>query len=352
MGRWPDRQAFGKVGGGPYWRGNRGIRSRRAASFAMVTVKEHEGSTDLVRVYLDDISRHPLLSKQDEERLGRRIAAGHEAARQLVEGGSAMQSARRRELETAVELGEGAVQQLIESNLRLVVSVAKRYRRSPLSQLDLIQEGNLGLMQAAKRYDYRRGFRFSTSSIGWIRQAITRAIATKGRTIRLPLAMDRNFGLVRQAQVTSRASDSPARTAERMIAETGLTLEQAAEARRSVRQVVSLSEPLDEGGYLCVSDVVEDPLAEAAFDAVEAASVPSAVRKLLSVLDDREREVVRLRYGIDEPHRHTLDEVGRRFQVSRERVRQIENKAIAKLLRPACRAEMGFPALSHDAPSH
>ena len=311
----------------------------------MVMVAEREAYTDLVRVYLDAINRYPLLTRQDEEHLGRRIAAGQEAARVLAEAGAGVGAVRRRELEEAVEQGEQAVQLLTEANLRLVVSVAKRYRRSSLSLLDLIQEGNLGLMQAARRFDYRRGFKFSTSATAWIRQAISRAIATKGRTVRLPVAVDRHLGLVRQAELNRQAFEPPAESIGRLLAETGLTSEQVAEARRHEREVTSLSEPLYEEENLCIGDVVEDPFSRAGFEEVEAEFLPAAVRHLLSVLDEREREVVRLRYGIDEAHRHTLEEVGERFHLSRERVRQIENRAIEKLLWPARRADVGLDAL-------
>ena len=301
---------------------------------------------DPVRLYLADIHRFPLLTAQDEVRLGRLVVAGHQAAAELAHSGDDILPGRRSQLDQMVDEAERAVQQIVEANLRLVVAVAKRYRRSSLPLPDLIQEGNLGLLHAARRFDYRRGFRFSTSATGWISQAIARAIATKSRTIRLPLPLDRSLALVRPVLGCRPAAEPRSQWLERVTAMTGLSADQVDEAERHVRDVTSLSESLMGDDTLLVGDVVADPAAEAQFRGVEMQLVVDLVRDLLSLLNEREREVVQLRFGIDAPRRHTLEEVGQRYGLSQERVRQIEARALLKLRHPALRRDIGSDFLA------
>lgn len=303
-------------------------------------------ASDSVRLYLADIQRFPLLTGDDEIRLGRLLVAGQEAAAELVETNGDLGSDRRRQLAQAVEESERAIQRIIEANLRLVVSVAKRYQRSSLPLLDLIQEGNLGLLHAARRFDYRRGFKFSTAATGWISQAIARAVAAKGRTVRLPLTLDRSLALLRPVLDCRPAAESRSQWVGSLTAMTGLSPGQVDEAERYLRGVSSLSDSLGGDDSLTYGDVVEDPTAEAQFRGVEARLDAALVRDLLSLLTEREREVVRLRFGIDTGRRHTLEEVSRRYGLSMERVRQIEVRALRKLRRPAIRWDLGFDLLA------
>jgi len=287
---------------------------------------------DLLRRYLQEVGVHPLLTAADEQRLGASIAEGREAAEQLA-GGAELTRARRRALKAAVTAGEDAREQFISSNLRLVVSIAKRYQGSGLPLLDLIQEGNLGLMRAVEKFEPARGFKFSTYATWWIRQAVSRAIADKGRTIRVPAHVGDAISAINR--VTAELSRVLGRepTTEEIVLATGLEPQRIIELRAAVHDVVSLSAPLADGeGEL--ADLVPDEEVEAAFAATSARLEQEALAAVLSGLSDRERMVLELRFGLTGGTPRTLEDVGREFSLTRERIRQIEAKALTKLRHP------------------
>ena len=288
---------------------------------------------DLVRIYLQDIGQYPLLSKDDEVRLAKQIEAGTEARAELESGDPT--PSQRRALRRKVRAGEKAERTFVLSNLRLVVSIAKRYQASGLPLLDLVQEGNMGLMHAVEKFDWRKGFKFSTYATWWIRQAITRGIANTGRTIRLPVHA--GDALVRIQKARQRLESkygrqpSPAELAD----EAEMTEEQVLDAMQFGADPVSLSAPLREDGAAELGDLVEDRGAVNPFDAAAIALLPHDVAGILERLDPREREVLRLRYGLDRGEPRTLEEVGVEFGLTRERIRQIEARAMSKLRHPA-----------------
>ncbi|MDZ7676793.1 MAG: sigma-70 family RNA polymerase sigma factor [Acidimicrobiales bacterium] len=288
----------------------------------------------MVRLYLRDIGRYPLLTKDDEVRLSKQVEAGRDAAERLgsVDDVDAREKAR---LRRAVRRGDAAHRQFVLANLRLVVSIAKRYQASGLPLLDLVQEGNLGLMHAVEKFDWRKGFKFSTYATWWIRQAITRGIANTGRTIRLPVHAG---DVVAQVQKTRNRLEgelgrSPA--FRELAAELELPESRIVEALRHAVEPVSLSEPIGEEGEMERGDLVEDESTPLPFDAVAATLLHGEVDTMLVGLDEREREVLRLRYGLDRGEPRTLEAVGDHFHLTRERVRQIEAKAMSKLRHPS-----------------
>ncbi|HEV3134597.1 MAG TPA: sigma-70 family RNA polymerase sigma factor [Acidimicrobiia bacterium] len=295
---------------------------------------------DLVELYLVDIARRPLLTKRDEVELAQRMEAGAEAREQLAASDEPTPAARRKLSRTARD-GDSARHTFVEANLRLVVSIAKRYRSSGLQLLDLVQEGNLGLLRAVDKFDWRKGFKFSTYSTWWIRQAIQRGIANTSRTIRLPVQAGDQLLKARQAH--ARLESQLGRTPSRAEIATELGVPQRVLAAIMVRATtpVSLSEPLstdDDGREL--ADVVADPLAASPFDAAAAALLPREVAAFLAPLTPREREVLTLRFGLDCGESRTLDEVGAHFDLSRERIRQIETRAMSKLRHPGFNVPM------------
>jgi len=288
----------------------------------------------LVHLYLVDISRRPLLTKRDEVDLAQRIEAGAEAREQL-DASDGSRPAARRELARRARDGDAARREFVEANLRLVVSIAKHYRSSGLQLLDLVQEGNLGLLRAVDKFDWRKGFKFSTYSTWWIRQAIQRGIANTSRTIRLPVhAGDQ---LLRARQVRARLESELGRTPTRAEVATELGVPQPVLAALMQRGTApaSLSEPLGDDGNRDLADVVADPLAESPFDAAAAALLPGELADFLAPLSERERQVLTLRFGLDSGEPRTLEQVGVHFEVTRERIRQIEAKAMTKLRHPA-----------------
>jgi len=295
--------------------------------------RQEREDEDLVRLYLGDIGTHELLSKEDEATLGRLMDEARQARRALEEGEPDPQ--RRRELEERVRKGEEAKRLFIQANLRLVVSIAKRYQASGLPLLDLIQEGNMGLIHAVEKFDWRKGFKFSTYATWWIRQAITRGIANTGRTIRLPVHAGDSLARVQRAQIQLELKLGRAPTVQELAEEVDLPYDKLVEALRFRAEPVSLSEPLRDDGDAELGDVVEDRQSSTPFDVAAEHLLPSEIARLLAPLDSREREILRLRYGLDRGEPRTLEEVGEHLHLTRERIRQIEARAMSKLRHPS-----------------
>jgi RNA polymerase sigma factor (sigma-70 family) len=290
---------------------------------------------DLVRLYLTDIGQYPLLTKDDEVRLAQMIEARSSAECELCGKSKGVTAARRRELRRMVHQGDDAQRTFVQSNLRLVVSIAKKYQASGLPLLDLIQEGNLGLMHAVEKFDWRKGFKFSTYATWWIRQAITRGIANTGRTIRLPVHAGDTLARVQKAQARLELKLGRPATLSELGAEVELPEDKLIEALRFRAEPLSLSEPLREDGDAELGDVVEDRSAESPFEVAATALLPIEISRLLAPLDEREREILRLRFGLDRGEPRTLEEVGEYFNLTRERIRQIEARAMSKLRHPS-----------------
>jgi DNA-directed RNA polymerase sigma subunit (sigma70/sigma32) len=297
---------------------------------------------DLVRLYLNEAGQYPLLTKDDEARLAQQIEAGVEA-RAKLEGTDPplkLTPTERRALKRVVRQGDEAHLTFVQSNLRLVVSIAKRYQASGLPLLDLVQEGNLGLIHAVDKFDWKRGFKFSTYATWWIRQAISRGIANTGRTIRLPVhAGDNLVRLLRARSMLEIKFGRPATHAE-LAEELGTTEEKVRETAMIAAAPLSLSQPLSDDGDAVLGDLVEDRSAQSPFEAASVAMLPDEVARLLTGLDARERRVITLRFGLDRGEPRTLEEVGAFFDLTRERIRQIEARAMSKLRHPAYEADV------------
>ncbi len=293
---------------------------------------------DLVRLYLADIGQYPLLTKDDEVRLAQAIEAGHEA-RGRLDSEAHLTPTTTRQLRRTMGRGLDAERTFVQSNLRLVVSIAKKYQASGLPLLDLVQEGNLGLMHAVEKFDWRKGFKFSTYATWWIRQAITRGIANTGRTIRLPVHAGDTLARLQKARSQLELKLGRTATLREIAAEVDLPEDRIIEALRFAADPLSLSEPLREEGEAVLGDVVEDRSAESPFEAASVSLLPGEIARLLAQLDDREREILTLRFGLDQGRPRTLEEVGEHFHLTRERIRQIEARAMSKLRHPS--SDMG-----------
>jgi RNA polymerase primary sigma factor len=262
-----------------------------------------ESSLDSLRLYLRSIGRVPLLSAAEEVSLAKRIERGDVTAKQ----------------------------QMVEANLRLVVSIAKGYMGRGLTFLDLIQEGSLGLIRAVEKFDYRRGYKFSTYATWWIRQAVTRAIADKGRTIRIPVHMAEKLNKVLHAERMLIQSLGRDPSAAELATELDYPIAEVREILRMAQQPISLEKPVGEEDDSALADFVEDIAAESPFETASESLRRESVVRVLAVLPRREREVLEMRYGITGGRSRTLEEVGRAFNITRERVRQIENRTLKKL---------------------
>jgi RNA polymerase primary sigma factor len=296
-------------------------------------------ASDPVRLYLRDIGRVPLLSAQDEVELAKAVEAGVLAAEQLALQ-PRMAEALRRDL-LAVELaGRRAKRRLVESNLRLVVSIAKRYAGRRMAFLDLIQEGNLGLIRAVEKFDYAKGFKFSTYATWWIRQAITRAVADQARTIRIPVHMVETINRVvrQQRRLLQELGRDP--TPEELGAALELPPDKVLDLLELAREPVSLDTPVGEGDGSHFGDFIEDSHAVVPSDAVAFRLLQESLEHLLHDLSERERQVIVLRFGLVDGVPRTLEEVGQAFGVTRERIRQIESKTLMKLRSPSRAAEL------------
>jgi RNA polymerase sigma factor (sigma-70 family) len=296
---------------------------------------QNDDGEDLVRRYLTDAARHALLTKADEERLGREVELGVAARAALEAGGARLPAARRRELESAVAGGERAASTFVTANLRLVVSIAKRYQWSGMPLLDLVQEGNLGLIHAVEKFDYRKGFKFSTYATWWVRQAISRGIANAGRTIRLPVHAGDRLHAYHGCRDGLRTSLGREPTRAEVAGARGWPEDQVADVASSGCQLLSLSAPYAEDSGDELGDLIADPFAVEPLAAAITALLPEQVAKLLERLADRERFIVRLRFGLHGGEPETLDQIGTRLRLTRERVRQIEAMAMSKLRHPS-----------------
>ena len=279
---------------------------------------------DPVRMYLKEIGRVPLLSMEDEKNLAMRIEAGE---KELAKNGSANQ--------VVIGQGEEAKRQLTEANLRLVVSIAKKYVGRGMLFLDLIQEGNLGLIRAVEKFDYRKGYKFSTYATWWIRQAITRALADQARTIRIPVHMVETINrLIKiSRQLLQELGRDP--SVEEIAAEMGLTPEKVREVIKISQEPISLETPIGEEEDSHLGDFIEDQEAVAPAEAASVMLLKEKMQDVLQNLTERERKVLVLRFGLEDGHQRTLEEVGQEFGVTRERIRQIEAKALRKLRHPS-----------------
>ena len=293
----------------------------------------HGSVSDPVRLYLNEIGRYQLLTAQQEVELAMQMEAGRKALERL-QGDEDLSEEDRALLQHEVEIGEEAHKQLVQSNLRLVVAIARRYVGRGMPLLDLIQEGNVGLMRAVERFDYRRGFKFSTYATWWIRQAISRAIADQGRTIRMPIhVLDAVNKLTRtQRELTQVLGRSP--TLEELAEELDMDASRVAELRRIAQDTVSLETPVGEDEDGTLGDLVEDVDSEKPADAATFASLQDQLAQALEGLNERERQVLIMRFGLADGRMRTLEEVGAHFNVTRERIRQLETKALAKLRHP------------------
>jgi RNA polymerase sigma factor (sigma-70 family) len=299
---------------------------------------------DLVGMYLDEIARTPLLDAAKEVELSQTIEAGV-YARQILDGeaeSEAAGKASREELEALVAASERAKDVFIKSNLRLVVAVARRYPRSGLPLLDLIQEGNAGLVRAVEKFDYRKGFKFSTYATWWIRQAITRSIADQSRTIRLPVHLVEELGRIRRVQREFNRKNGREPDPEEIAAELESKPERVVDVLDWARDPVSLNMPVDDEGETQFGDLLEDTSAVSPEQSVLTLLRSEELDDLIGRLDQRTASIIKMRYGIDDGRERTLTEVGKEHGLTRERIRQIEKHALLELKKLA--RDTGFDA--------
>lgn len=299
---------------------------------------------DLVGMYLDEIARTPLLDAAKEVELSQTIEAGV-YARQILDGeaeSEAAGKASREELEALVAASERAKDVFIKSNLRLVVAVARRYPRSGLPLLDLIQEGNAGLVRAVEKFDYRKGFKFSTYATWWIRQAITRSIADQSRTIRLPVHLVEELGRIRRVQREFNRKNGRDPEPEEIAAELESKPERVVDVLDWARDPVSLNMPVDDEGETQFGDLLEDTSAVSPEQSVLTLLRSEELDDLIGRLDQRTASIIKMRYGIDDGRERTLTEVGKEHGLTRERIRQIEKHALLELKKLA--RDTGFDA--------
>ena len=300
-------------------------------------------TSDPVRMYLREIGRVPLLRADEEVALAKRIKAGVEAGerRRALSAAGALDPPLETSLVAVEADGYQARQALIQANLRLVVSIAKRYAGRGMLLLDLIQEGNLGVMRAVEKFDHTKGFKFSTYATWWIRQAVTRAIADQARTIRIPVHVVENVNKVTRAQRQLLQELECEPTPEQLADRVGMTPAQVRDIHRISQDPLSLDSPLGDEDEASLGDFIEDRDAEVPADVAIRELLIEAVEEVLQELSERERDIVRLRFGLDGRGKAcTLEEVGREFGVTRERIRQIESKTLAKLRHPQRSAKL------------
>ena len=292
-----------------------------------------DAESELLRQYLDDIGTYPLLNADDERRLAAIIVESR-VAQERLDTEPAPKGRERTELNRVVRAGDAARAEFIQCNLRLVVSVARRYEGAGLGLLDLIQEGNLGLMRAVEGFDHQKGFKFSTYATWWIRQSIGRALADSSRTIRVPSHVREVYSLIDQSTDKLAAELDRQPTVEEVAELSGVSAERVALVRQHRRPLVSLSTPLDAEGETELGEIIPDEGAISPYEAAAAALEKRALTEQLRRLEEREEEVLRARFGIDGVPL-TLAEIGDKMGVTRERVRQIEARALGKLRHPS-----------------
>ena len=295
------------------------------------------GTADAVRLYLREIGQVDLLTVDDERRLARLIEEGKIAAEKIDaagEIGQPIEGVEGRMLIRAVSRGERAKSELTQANLRLVVSIAKRYSGRGMQLLDLVQEGNLGLMRAVDKFDYTKGFKFSTYATWWIRQAITRAIADQAHTIRIPVHMVEHMNRVVRAKRQMHQEIEREPTIDELAVRVQLEPDRVRDLLRISQDPLSLDSPVGEEDESSLGDFIQDDSVDSPADAAAKVMLADAVVEVLGELSEREQEIVRLRFGLDGGQAKTLEEVGKEFGVTRERIRQIEAKTLAKLRHP------------------
>jgi RNA polymerase primary sigma factor len=297
-------------------------------------------TNDPVRMYLKEIGKVPLLTASEEVDLAKKIEAGEEASARLREKGDKLSREELRTLRRQERTGQEAKRKLVEANLRLVVSIAKRYVGRGMLFLDLIQEGNLGLIRAVEKFDFRKGYKFSTYATWWIRQAITRAIADQARTIRIPVHMVETINKLIRVQRSLLQELGREPTPEEIAEQMELTPEKVREIIKVSQEPVSLETPIGEEEDSHLGDFIEDSDAVVPIDAASFILLQEQLEDVLNSLNEREKEVIRLRFGLTDGHPRTLEEVGREFGVTRERIRQIESKTLAKLRHPTRSAKL------------
>ncbi|MEV0722438.1 RNA polymerase sigma factor [Micromonospora purpureochromogenes] len=299
---------------------------------------ELTASADSVRAYLKQIGKVPLLNAEQEVELAKRIEAGLYAAERLraaEEGEEKLTRDMQRDLGWISRDGERAKNHLLEANLRLVVSLAKRYTGRGMAFLDLIQEGNLGLIRAVEKFDYTKGYKFSTYATWWIRQAITRAMADQARTIRIPVHMVEVINKLGRIQRELLQDLGREPTPEELAKEMDITPEKVLEIQQYAREPISLDQTIGDEGDSQLGDFIEDSEAVVAVDAVSFSLLQDQLQQVLQTLSEREAGVVRLRFGLTDGQPRTLDEIGQVYGVTRERIRQIESKTMSKLRHPS-----------------
>ncbi|MCZ2830636.1 RNA polymerase sigma factor [Modestobacter sp. VKM Ac-2986] len=299
---------------------------------------ELTASADSVRAYLKQIGKVALLTAEEEVDLAKRIEAGlygSERIRQVEEEGQKLSPQMRRDLNWIVRDGERAKNHLLEANLRLVVSLAKRYTGRGMAFLDLIQEGNLGLIRAVEKFDYTKGYKFSTYATWWIRQAITRAMADQARTIRIPVHMVEVINKLGRIQRELLQDLGREPTPEELAKEMDITPDKVLEIQQYAREPISLDQTIGDEGDSQLGDFIEDSEAVVAVDAVSFTLMQDQLTSVLQTLSEREAGVVRLRFGLTDGQPRTLDEIGQVYGVTRERIRQIESKTMSKLRHPS-----------------
>ncbi len=295
---------------------------------------ERLGDLDALGTYLREIGRYPLLTAQQEVELAKRIEGGVKSEARLQKNGT-LTPTKKRQLQAIRRDGAAAKHEMVQANLRLVVSIARRYRATGIPLLDLVQEGNIGLMRAVDKFEWRKGFKFSTYATWWIRQAIQRGIADRGRAIRLPVHVHELLVRVRRARSELEAQLGREATDEEVAKAARLPLARVRELRGLAANLLSLETPVGEAGEATLGEFVPDEVANSHFEDVLSGIGREELEKVLLTLTERERTILALRFGLTGEEPLTLEEVGKRFGLTRERIRQLEAKALAKLRHPS-----------------
>jgi RNA polymerase sigma factor (sigma-70 family) len=291
-------------------------------------------TTDLVRQYLNDAGRHALLTKEDEADLAKRYQAGL-AADEFLASRKDLTRATKARFKLISRDGARAKERMVQANLRLVVPQARKFSGRDLDFIELIQEGNLGLLRAVEKFDHTKGYKFSTYAVWWIRQALQRGVASKGRTIRVPAHVWELYGKLRSAELRLRQQKGADPTEEEIAEEVGLTTVRVREVREAMQELVSLDRPIGEDGDATMGDLIADAGQVDPADTALEGDALSQIEAALGALDERERIILVLRFGLHGEEPQTLEEIGAHFGLTRERIRQMQNRALAKLRHPS-----------------